>query len=91
MDSDTKLCPVCGLLNPDSALACRCGHNFEAHDLKKPLGNQRKTVLEWWLLSLKNLGVRNGRSQRKEYWMFFLFAFVVGAGLDFTKAVLAKG
>ncbi|MEP3227177.1 MAG: DUF805 domain-containing protein [Parasphingorhabdus sp.] len=34
--------------------------------------------MEWMLLPLKRYAEFNGRSRRKEYWMFFLFSFLVG-------------
>ena len=77
MDSNTKLCPNCGLLHPDSALACNCGHDFKAHDLRKPLDNQRKTFLSWCLLPFKKYAEFSGRSRRKEYWTFVLFLGMV--------------
>jgi len=34
--------------------------------------------LEWMLLPLKRYAEFSGRSRRKEYWMFFLFSFILG-------------
>ena len=34
--------------------------------------------MEWMLLPLKRFAEFNGRSRRKEYWMFFLFSILVG-------------
>ncbi|MDK1287594.1 DUF805 domain-containing protein [Pseudoalteromonas umbrosa] len=32
--------------------------------------------MEWYISVLKNYAVFEGRSRRKEYWMFFLFNFI---------------
>lgn len=37
--------------------------------------------MEWMLMPLKRYADFNGRSQRKEYWMFFLFQFLIQVAL----------
>jgi len=37
--------------------------------------------VEWYLAVLKKYAVFSGRARRKEYWMFFLFNFIVAIGL----------
>lgn len=98
MVSNTKLCPVCGLLNPDSALACNCGHDFETHDLRKPLDNQSKTLLSWCFLYLKmyvEFSSFKGRSRRREFWQFHFFWSIgfclLGLILAIVGSVLALG
>lgn len=34
--------------------------------------------MNWYLEVLKKYAVFNGRARRKEYWMFFLFNFIIG-------------
>lgn len=45
--------------------------------------------MEWMLLPLKRYAEFSGRSRRKEYWMFFLFSFLVGiVATIFDTAIL---
>jgi len=37
--------------------------------------------MEWMILPLKRYADFSGRSRRKEYWMFFLFQFLIQIGL----------
>lgn len=37
--------------------------------------------MEWFLLALKKYAEFNGRSRRKEYWMFYLFTIIVNIPL----------
>ncbi|MFS1475077.1 DUF805 domain-containing protein [Vibrio lentus] len=39
--------------------------------------------MQWYFVVLKNYAVFNGRSRRKEYWMFFLFNIIIGLLLGF--------
>ena len=51
--------------------------------------------MEWYLKAFKNYATFDGRSRRKEFWMFFLFnvifSFVLGFvdGLIFNRQVLS--
>ena len=38
----------------------------------------------------KNFANFNGRARRKEYWMFFLFNFLIGYGLQVVAMVLGE-
>ena len=91
MASNTKLCPVCGLLDSDSALLCDCGHEFKAHGLKKSLDNQSETILSWCLLPYQKWFVFKGRSRRKEYWMYFLFVCICSMLAGFMGGLLLLG
>ena len=47
-------CPNCGLINPDSALGCDCGYNFEDKKInkEKTIVNEKKVLLRIFLLSM---------------------------------------
>lgn len=47
--------------------------------------------MEWMLLPLKRYAQFDGRSRRMEYWMFFLFTFVVSIVLQILDAMLGLG
>jgi uncharacterized membrane protein YhaH (DUF805 family) len=38
-------------------------------------------IVNWYLQAWKKYAVFNGRSRRKEYWMFFLFNFLISVAL----------
>lgn len=42
--------------------------------------------MSWYLEVLKKYAVFNGRAQRKEYWMFFLFNIIIAFVLAFVEA-----
>ncbi len=44
--------------------------------------------MEWMILPLKRYAEFSGRSQRKEYWMFFLFTIIVSFVLGIVDAIL---
>jgi uncharacterized membrane protein YhaH (DUF805 family) len=43
--------------------------------------------MEWYLMVLKKYVEFDGRSRRKEYWMFFLISFLVGIGCSIIDNV----
>ena len=43
--------------------------------------------MNWYLKVLKKYGVFSGRAQRKEYWMFFLFNFIIAFVLGFVEGL----
>lgn len=45
--------------------------------------------MEWMLMPLQRYADFNGRSCRKEYWMFVVFNLIVGLGLGIVTAILA--
>ena len=47
--------------------------------------------MEWMILPLKRYAHFNGRSRRKEYWMWILFQVIVGIVLSFIDAALGLG
>lgn len=47
--------------------------------------------MEWMLMPLHRYADFNGRSRRKEYWMFFLFVIAVYVGLALIGSVLSGG
>ena len=47
--------------------------------------------MSWYLTVLKKYAVFSGRAQRAEYWMFFLFSFVVSIILTIVDVVLLSG
>jgi len=51
--------------------------------------------MHWYFDVLKNYATFSGRARRKEYWMFFLFNFIVelliGFGTGFMGSVLGAG
>lgn len=47
--------------------------------------------MEWMILPLKRYAQFNGRSRRKEYWMWILFQILVGLVLSFIDAALGFG
>lgn len=40
--------------------------------------------MEWYLMALKKYAEFNGRSRRKEYWMFVLFNMIISYALQFV-------
>ena len=42
----------------------------------------------WYLEVLKNYAVFSGRAKRTEYWMFFLFNFIIAFGIGFVEGIL---
>jgi len=44
--------------------------------------------MNWYLVVLKKYAVFNGRSRRKEYWMFFLFNVIIAFVLGMIEGVL---
>ena len=55
MEKSSKKCPACGLINPNSALACDCGHNFEKATLEKPYYKHKlagkRPILVWVIVA----------------------------------------
>ena len=47
--------------------------------------------MEWMILPLKRYAQFNGRSRRKEYWMFVLFLIIANIVLSILDAVLGLG
>ncbi|WP_221795184.1 DUF805 domain-containing protein [Oceanobacter mangrovi] len=43
--------------------------------------------MEWYLGVLKKYVEFSGRARRKEYWMFFLFNFIISAVLGFVEGL----
>ena len=43
--------------------------------------------MNWYLKVLKKYAVLSGRAQRKEYWMFFLFNFIIAFVLGFVEGL----
>jgi len=46
--------------------------------------------MEWYLDGWKKYAVFNGRSRRKEYWMFVLFNFLIATGIGFVETHLGS-
>ena len=47
--------------------------------------------MEWMLMPLKRYAEFSGRSRRKEYWMYFLFIFIVSIVLSILDRMLGLG
>ena len=47
--------------------------------------------MEWYLKALKNYVGFGGRARRKEYWMFFLFNFIIAVALTGVDVVSGLG
>lgn len=47
--------------------------------------------MNWYIDVLKKYAVFNGRARRQEYWMFFLFNFIIAVLLGVIDAVLGIG
>jgi len=43
--------------------------------------------MNWYLEVLKKYAVFSGRAQRMEYWMFFLFNFIIAFALGFIEGI----
>lgn len=48
-------------------------------------------LMQWYLKVLKNYVGFQGRARRKEYWMFFLFNFLITILLSTIEALLGLG
>ena len=44
--------------------------------------------MNWYLAALKKYAVFSGRAQRKEYWVFYLFNFLITLALSSVEVVL---
>jgi uncharacterized membrane protein YhaH (DUF805 family) len=44
--------------------------------------------MNWYIHVLRKYAVFSGRAQRKEYWMFFLFNFLIAFGIGFISGML---
>jgi len=54
-------------------------------------GNERKEKnMNWYIEVLKKYAVFNGRAQRKEYWYFFLFNFLIGIVLGIIDGMIGS-
>jgi Protein of unknown function (DUF805) len=52
--------------------------------------NSKRYKMEWYIKVLKNYAEFTGRASRKEYWMFFLFNFIISIGLTILGGVLSR-
>lgn len=56
-------------------------------DLLDQQGEGRKErIMSWYLTVLRKYAVFSGRALRMEYWMFFLFNFIIAFVLGFIEA-----
>ena len=46
--------------------------------------------MNWYLAVLKKYAVFNGRAQRKEYWLFFLFNIIIAFVLGFIDGLIGS-
>ncbi|MDM7860909.1 DUF805 domain-containing protein [Alteromonas sp. ASW11-36] len=46
--------------------------------------------MEWYIAVLKKYAVFSGRARRKEYWMFFLFNFIIAFALGFVEGLMGS-
>lgn len=44
--------------------------------------------MNWYLEVLKNYAVFSGRARRTEYWMFFLFNFIIAFAIGIVEGIL---
>ena len=44
--------------------------------------------MNWYVKVLKNYAVMSGRAHRTEYWMFFLFNFIIAFAIGFVQGFL---
>jgi uncharacterized membrane protein YhaH (DUF805 family) len=51
---------------------------------------EKEKMMNWYLEALKKYAVFNGRSRRKEYWMFVLFNFIIVFVLSFLEGMVAN-
>ena len=47
--------------------------------------------MEWYLNVLRQYADFSGRARRKEYWMFFLFNFLIMLGIAIVETVIGLG
>ena len=47
--------------------------------------------MNWYLDVLKKYAVFSGRARRKEFWMFFLFNFLIALGLGIIEGIIGTG
>lgn len=47
--------------------------------------------MDWYMGVLKKYTVFDGRARRKEYWMFFLFNFIISFAISFVLGLLHLG
>ena len=45
--------------------------------------------MDWYIGVLKKYAVFSGRARRKEFWMFFLFNFIIGVILGILSSILS--
>ena len=79
-------CPMCGLINPETARRCDCGYDFASGRVGRSYVRQSEretaqTVYYWYLKVLQNYAVFSGRASLNEYWYFVLFNIIIMIGI----------
>jgi uncharacterized membrane protein YhaH (DUF805 family) len=46
--------------------------------------------MNWYLAVLKKYAVFGGRARRMEYWMFFLFNFIISFAIGFLESIIGS-
>lgn len=67
-------CPRCRLMNPDSAMRCDCGYDFQSRTVKVPYHNENLTIPVWIpcvliigsVVNLLSMVARSAESSDKE-------------------------
>lgn len=93
LDFSLKHCPNCRLGNPDSAMRCDCGFDFESHSMKESYlsPKERHVVRNTSISALVVIGVlRAVVLLDKGDWggaclIFGVYAFLIGAVLVWRK------
>lgn len=50
-------CPTCRLINPDTALRCDCGYDFQSHKMEQPYHDGKTSIPPWIIVVLVIQGV----------------------------------
>jgi len=84
-------CPNCGLINPESALYCDCGYNFESSVGMAQLHTLPDKAITPWEAIVSGFSRWKdfkGRSSRAEFWLFLLFVWVALMLINFPLLTL---
>ena len=77
-------CPMCGLINPETARRCDCGYDFASGGVERSyLSQSERESAQTVYLSLFI-----GRASRNEFWYFVLRNIIIIIGLSIIDAII---
>jgi hypothetical protein len=77
-------CPTCRLINPDTALRCDCGYDFQSRKMEQPYHDSKISVPPWTIVVLVVQGllgfffIMGQEEGSKNFLPLLLWASIVG-------------